>query len=251
MERIDYAGRQHTVYAAGRALSGDVLANWMGTFAGYAPAERPLPVLDLGSGTGRFTPALADTFGGPVFGVEPARSMRQIAERDAPHAQVRYLDGAAEEIPLPDNSCGLVLMFLSFHHFPDRQAAAAEIARVLAPNGRVLLRSMFADRMRNLRWHHFFPRAKEIEERIFPTVAEVTAVFAEAGLRRIALSAVPVRLADNLTEYADRLRLRAISTFEYLTEAETEQGFAALDAALAAETEPTPVDSTSDLLVLG
>ena len=33
-------------------------------------------VLDLGSGTGRFTPALADTFGGPVNGVEPSAGMR-------------------------------------------------------------------------------------------------------------------------------------------------------------------------------
>lgn len=33
------------------------IAEWMATFARYVPDRRPLAVLDLGSGTGRFTPA--------------------------------------------------------------------------------------------------------------------------------------------------------------------------------------------------
>ena len=45
------------------------------------PSRRSLAVLDLGSGTGRFTPALAEAFGGPVYGVEPLHKMRAVAER--------------------------------------------------------------------------------------------------------------------------------------------------------------------------
>jgi ubiquinone/menaquinone biosynthesis C-methylase UbiE len=78
-ERIDYDGRQSTVYAKGRALSPEVIASWMAAFTRHAPTRRPLSVLDLGSGTGRFTPALADTFGGPVYGVEPSAGLRSAA----------------------------------------------------------------------------------------------------------------------------------------------------------------------------
>jgi ubiquinone/menaquinone biosynthesis C-methylase UbiE len=86
---------------------------------------------------------------------------------------VTYQAGSAEQIPLPAGSCDLVLMFLVFHHVGDRAAAAAEISRVLRPGGRVLIRSTFADRLPDLWWHRFFPRAAEIEQQMFPTVAEV------------------------------------------------------------------------------
>jgi ubiquinone/menaquinone biosynthesis C-methylase UbiE len=253
MAKIDYEGRQHTVYASGRALTPAAIAVWMTAFARRLPARRPLSVLDLGSGTGRFTPALADAFGGPVVGVEPSASMRGIAERDATHPAVRYLDGSAERIPLPDNGFDVVLMFLSLHHVEDRAAAAAEIERVLAPGGRVLVRSTFSDRTAHLApgWHRYFPRAAEIEREMFPTVDEVVEVFGGVGLRRIELDAVPVRFADSLAAHAQRLRLRAISTFEFLTEAEIEAGFAALDAAVAADETGAPVEGRSDLLVLG
>jgi ubiquinone/menaquinone biosynthesis C-methylase UbiE len=250
---IDYDQRQFDVYARGRALSPEAIDAWMRAFARHAAPHRPLAVLDLGSGTGRFTPALAETFGGPVHGVEPAARMREIAEASARHPQVTYLDGAAERIPLPDGSCDLVLMYLSFHHVGDREAAAREVARVLRPStgGRVLVRSTFADRMPDLLWHRYFPRARAIEEEVFPTVSEVERVFAAVGLRRLALDQVPHRMAPSLAEYADRLHLRAVSTFEHMTEDEIAEGFAALDRDAAAETEPRPVEEDCDLLVLG
>ena len=43
-------------------------------------AGQAINAIDLGSGTGRFTPALADTFGGPVYGVEPSARMRETAQ---------------------------------------------------------------------------------------------------------------------------------------------------------------------------
>jgi cyclopropane fatty-acyl-phospholipid synthase-like methyltransferase len=76
---VDYDGHQSTVYAKGRALRPAVMAEWMAAFAAHAPTARPPAVLDLGSGTGRFTPALADTFGGPVYGVQPSAGRRQVA----------------------------------------------------------------------------------------------------------------------------------------------------------------------------
>ncbi|MFL6072227.1 MAG: class I SAM-dependent methyltransferase [Mycobacteriales bacterium] len=252
LERIDYDDRQHRVYAKARAMSPEVLRGWLAAFARHADPRRPLAVLDLGSGTGRFTPALADTFGGPVTGVEPSRRMRAVAEESAAHPAVRYLDGSAERIPLPDGSCDLVLMFLSWHHVADRPAAAAEVARVLRPGGRLLLRSTFGDRIPPKLWHRYFPGALAVERELFPTLADTVAVFGAAGFSRVALDTVTERYATSLAGYAERLRLRGISVFEYLAETEIEAGFAALDADVAAETaagRPRPVEEDLDLLV--
>src|SRR5687768_17157535 len=140
---VDYNRVQHQGYAQGRALPADAIAHYMTVFGAHLPVHRPLVGVDLGSGTGRFTPALAEAFGGPVYGVEPADGMRQAAEAGSRHPQVRYLAGRAEAIPLTDATADFVLMFLSWHHVTDKPAAAREIARVLKPAGRLILRSTF------------------------------------------------------------------------------------------------------------
>jgi ubiquinone/menaquinone biosynthesis C-methylase UbiE len=247
---VDYDRRQHAVYAQARGLSPEAMSTWIQAFARHAGLRRPLTVLDLGSGTGRFTPALAEEFGGPVYGVEPSRRMRAVAEASSRHPRVTYLAGAADRIPVPDGSCDVVLMYLVLHHVPEKAAAAAEVARVLRPGGRLLIRSAFPERMTDLLWHRFFPRARALEEELFPTLDEVLRVFTAAGLRYVELETVRHRYASSLAEYADRLRLRALCTFEYLTEEETQAGFAALDAAVAAERTPRPVEEDCDLLVM-
>jgi ubiquinone/menaquinone biosynthesis C-methylase UbiE len=250
LREVDYDERQHLVYARARALPAATMAEWMRVFARHAPAQRPLTVLDLGSGTGRFTPDLAATFGGPVTGVEPSVRMRAAAEANAADPAVTYLAGTAEAIPLPDASCDLVLLFLVLHHVRDRDAAAAEIARVLRPGGRVLIRSSFPDRMPELPWYSYFPGARRVDELVFPRLDHTIELFEAAGLRFVAIDEVQQRIADSLAEYAERLRFRGTSTFERLTEEEIEAGFAALEAAVAVETIPRPVDEDSDLLVL-
>ena len=251
LAQVNYDHRQHTVYQQGRGLRPDRIAVWMDEFANHAPVARPLTVLDLGSGTGRFTPALADTFGGPAYGVEPSDKMRAVAASESAHPDVTYLAGSAESIPLPEESCDVVLMFLSFHHVQQRETAAKEIARVLRPGGRVLIRSVFSDRMPDLRWHHFFPRARDIEMQMFPTSDSVIQLFADVGLRPLALTAIEEEFAPDLATYASRIRLRAISTFEHLTEQEFAEGIARMDATVAAVTDPEPVTASSDTLVLG
>lgn len=248
--KVNYDDRQFAVYAKGRAISPARRNMWMSVFASQVPPQRPLAVLDLGCGIGRFTPALAGAFGGPVYGVDPSDRMRQIAVESAAHPAVRYLAGSAEHIPLPAGSCDVVLMCLVIHHVDDMAAGVAEISRVLRPGGRVLIRSAFADRMRPLWYYQFFPRAAEIEREMFPTSGAVTAAFSVAGLEVQSLQAIPDRFGNSAAEFAARIRLRPFSTFEHLTEQEIEQGMAAMDAAVARVTDPQPIEATSDLLVL-
>jgi ubiquinone/menaquinone biosynthesis C-methylase UbiE len=252
LKRVDYDEHQHAVYARGRAMPDETKARWMRAFAEHLPPERPLPIVDLGSGIGRLTPALAEAFGGPAYGVEPSRKMREVAEATAAHPGVAYLAGEAAHIPLADDAAAAVVMFLSFHHVPDRAAGAVEIARVLGPGGRVLMVSGLSDRMEGRTWwHRFFPGAEAVERAMFPSLAELQAVFAPVGLTLIHHVQIETQMWPSVAEAAARLRLRPFSTFEHLSEDEIQAGIAALDAAAAAETSPQPVTGMSDLLVLG
>jgi ubiquinone/menaquinone biosynthesis C-methylase UbiE len=251
LKPIDYDQVQHGAYAAGRALPPGALDAWLDGFAACWPTRRPLSLLDLGSGVGRFTPGLAARFGGPVFGVEPAAKMRAIAEASASHPAVTYLAGEAAAIPLPDGAVDGALMFLSLHHVRDIPAAAAEIARVLRPGGRLQIVTGFSDREAGASWwHRFFPRAAEIERRMFPSVAEVVAPFARAGLSLATLDQVPAVQWESVAAAARQLRLRPYSTFEHLTEPEIVEGLARLEQAAQGEAAPEPIVGRSDRMVL-
>ena len=227
---------QHQAYARGRALHPAEIERYMAAFAAGLPERRPLTGIDLGSGTGRFTPALAETFGGPVFGVEPSDRMRAAAEADARHPQVRYIAGEAAAIPLPDAGADFLLMFLSFHHVPDQAAGAREIARVLRPGGRFILRSTFQERIPDHWWRRFFPRSQAIEEAMFPTTDQARAIFEAAGFGVLEVVHQEIPFEGEIAEAVEKLKLRAVSVFEHMTEQELDEGFAAIDAALAAGT---------------
>ena len=104
--------------------------------------------------------------------------------------------------------------------------------------------------MPDIVWQTYFPRARSIELQMFPDLAEVEAAFATAGLRRVALVSREEVYDASLAAHAERLRHRAISTFEHMTEAEIREGFGRLDAAVARETSPRQITERADLLVL-
>jgi SAM-dependent methyltransferase len=176
--------------------------------------------------------------------------MRAIAAAEYPHPGVHYLAGRAEAIPLATASCDAVAMFFVLHHIADLQAAALEMSRVLRVGGHVLVAGSFSERLHPRGYYHYIPRAREIEAEVFPTLATATAVFESAGFTVIGLAEVEHEIADDLTAYGARLACRAISTLEYLTEDEVNEGLSRLSADAAVESEPHPVRHVHDLLTL-
>ncbi|MFC6156713.1 class I SAM-dependent methyltransferase [Kribbella jiaozuonensis] len=245
---VDYNGRMGSVYVAGRGIPPAEVRRWSAAFATYLPERRPLDVLDLGSGTGRLTPGLAEEFQGQVYGVEPSDRMRAAAE---PHPRVTYLKGSAEEIPLPEASVDAVLMFLTFHHWTDPLQGLREVRRVLRPGGVGLLRTQFSDVMPDLFWYRYFPSAREVDATMYVSVAEAQALAVEAGLTPGEdLVRITAEEPRTLRETYERLKLRALSTFEYLPEEEVEPGFErfAADAELDPDRAMPVYDAT--MLVL-
>jgi ubiquinone/menaquinone biosynthesis C-methylase UbiE len=247
VKQVDYNTVQYRDYARGRALLPAQLAAWMGAFAARLPGTRPLDGLDLGSGTGRFTPALADSFG-PVTGVEPADRMREIAISDAAHPDVRYLAGSAEDIPLPDGSVDYTLIFLAWHHVADKPRAAREIARVTRPGGVLLLRAQFSDYMPRLWWLEHFPRGHEADASLYEPLGDVRGVFEAAGWLAGDFATVAEPEPRTQAEVLQRLRLRTLSTFGQFTAAELAAGFERLEAAVAADPDK-PVGATPSTLL--
>ena len=120
--------RAADAYERGRPEYPSEAVRWLADKLGLRPGRR---VVELGSGTGKFTRALRGT-GAEIVAVEPSTSMRETFRRQLPDMEVR--DGTAEAIPLPDASVDTVVVAQAFHWF--RQPVSLdEIGRVVRPGG--------------------------------------------------------------------------------------------------------------------
>lgn len=97
-------------------------------------------VLDIGCGTGNAA-LLAAEHGADVVGVDPAVRLLDVARARAAKEGTRatFERGDAAALPVADGSVDVVLSVFGVVFAPDPAAAAAEIARVVAPSGRVVL----------------------------------------------------------------------------------------------------------------
>lgn len=235
-------------YNAGRSLTPQALEAWRQAAAPYFPAVADPVVLDLGCGTGRFSVAITGWFAARVVGLDLSLEMLRQAQRHAARPSVAYLAGDGERMPLRDATCDAAWLSTVVHHIPDLPACARDLRRVLRPNAPVFIRSWFPGRADVLTFR-YFPGARRIAE-TFPTMDQTVAAFAPAGFRMEALQSVPQISASSLREFRDRVRTRADSTLQAISDEEFAHGLAALDAEVAAETAPTPVVDRLDLLVL-
>ena len=95
-------------------------------------------VIDIGCGPGAAARHAARR-GASVIGVDPAAVMRRVARMlTLPFAHVRYVEGTAEEIPVPDSSATVVWSIATVHHWQDVEAGLREVRRVLPPGGRLV-----------------------------------------------------------------------------------------------------------------
>ena len=103
--------------------------------AAWLTADAPVPVLELGAGTGKLTDQLV-ALGHDVHATDPdAAMLAKLSER---LPEVRTSQASAEEIPAGDRSYDVVVCAQAFHWF-DLDRALPEIARVLKPGGRLSL----------------------------------------------------------------------------------------------------------------
>jgi SAM-dependent methyltransferase len=95
-------------------------------------------IADIGSGTGILSEMFLQN-GNSVFAIEPNAAMRQVAERLLErYEKFRSINAAAEATTLETESVDFVTAAQAFHWF-DRARAKREFARILKPEGWVVL----------------------------------------------------------------------------------------------------------------
>jgi ubiquinone/menaquinone biosynthesis C-methylase UbiE len=235
---VDYDRHQHAVYRRARDLPAETVAERMDWFHTHVGDVAPEPVLDLGSGTGRFSAHLAETFGTQVIGIEPSAGMLAEAQRSVADERVSFVGGRAERIALRDQTFPAAFVLNVMHHVDDRVAAAHELTRTVRADGVVVITGSVAADFHQHLMAQWFPSYPTIASEVLPTRDELERDMATGGWQLHAAQQLEQALAQDLAEYADKIALRGQSLLELLPDAEFHQGLERLrtDARKAGET---------------
>lgn len=139
-----------SLWAAHRLYDGQAIREMLFKLGGMRPEDK---VVDINAGSGQTAVAISRLLStGRVIVVDVynpqltpsrvlARSHRQ-AEHRRPDPRLSWRDGSIDLLPLPDGSAETVTLVETASEFwqqGDREGLVEEIARVLAPGGRLLL----------------------------------------------------------------------------------------------------------------
>jgi ubiquinone/menaquinone biosynthesis C-methylase UbiE len=148
-------------------------------------------LLDVGCGTGaasRSAASVAASVVGIDLSLEMIRKAQQMADG---FANVHFEIADSEHLPFEDGAFTAVLCSNSFHHYPDPARAVREMARVLAPGGRLVIGDACSDRAAARIADAFLRRFEPGHVRLYRS-DELGSFVRDAGLSRVELK----RLSD-------------------------------------------------------
>jgi ubiquinone/menaquinone biosynthesis C-methylase UbiE len=115
--------------------------------------KKGMHVLDLGCGSGAFTPFVARAVGekGKVYALDIQADMLEQLENKLSRPEnkdirnIKVIEGNAYKLPFDNGSLDLVYLVTVLQEIPDRNRALQEVKRVLKPGGILAVTELFPD----------------------------------------------------------------------------------------------------------
>jgi ubiquinone/menaquinone biosynthesis C-methylase UbiE len=150
-----------------------------GCLIDYLNIPRNSIIADIGAGSGNYSNALAD-HGFLVKAIEPSETMKNQSVRNN---KVEWIIGAAENIPLPDESVDAVVSMMASHHFTSLPESLTEMNRI-CPEGPIVWFTFDPREAQNPWIADYFPEIWADAFRIFPPTNELVSLFAKTTGKR-------------------------------------------------------------------
>ncbi len=216
-------------------------------------------ILDVGAGTGRYTEAVvqdrAERIGiryrGVAYDAIPEMLHGGPAQQPKDTQSMDRAIGFAEFLPFAAQSFSAVLSFNALHHF-DLWAFLAEAARVLQPEGRLILYTRTPEQNQRTIWGKFFPLFAERETRLYTESTLSVMLDATADFESIEVCQMRWTIRTSLSRLLEQARSGGYSTFRFYSEDEFEEALSAFENRVRATfDDPSAIIAQNDhLLVL-
>jgi ubiquinone/menaquinone biosynthesis methyltransferase len=135
-----FAGLPRHYDRAGAALSFGQDPRWRAALVDAVKARPGERILDVATGTGMVAAALARRYGAEVVGLDQSPEMLAAARariERSPALRVTLVEGEAERLPFADGEFDHLTFTYLLRYVEDPAATLRELARVLAPGGRI------------------------------------------------------------------------------------------------------------------
>ena len=207
-------------YRSLRELDLDAVHLISGVLARAADRERPLRLLDVGTGAGRYLDAVSTSVSAarasgvlPV-GLDLTPAMLQQARIRSGHAGLRaqHVVSTVERLPFHASSCDAITCFNAVHHF-DLARFMREAARVLTPSGLLVIYTRTPAQNRRTIWGRYFPEFATRETRLHRVADLRAALEATGAFASVRAQTVSWKVTTSLSRLVDQATHYHYSTF--------------------------------------
>jgi ubiquinone/menaquinone biosynthesis C-methylase UbiE len=207
-------------------------------------------VLDAGSGTGLLAVQFAEQTTGRVLGLEPSWAMLQQALSKERPANLDWLQGISETLPLANNTLRAVFLSQVWHHLQNQNQAAGEFFRCLKSGGGLFIKT-YSHAQIQARWdlQFIFPELMPLMLSIYPDSPEYEALLKNAGFASVAFESTHRENFMLPSQILTVLRQKAWSMFSFLSPEGTAEGEARLEALVNSGDAPVPYPEVHLLVI--
>jgi ubiquinone/menaquinone biosynthesis C-methylase UbiE len=139
-------------------------------------------LLEVGVGSGNYLLGMEAADGVRRIGIDPSREMLKHAR--ARSTAIRFIQAAAERIPVQSGSVDLAYSVDVIHHIGDRKMAAREIYRLLVPGGRYIIATDSDDDLRQrIPLTRYFPETLAAERARYPSIETIRSELENANFQ--------------------------------------------------------------------
>jgi ubiquinone/menaquinone biosynthesis C-methylase UbiE len=178
-------------------------------------------VLEVGSGTGRLAVALAERYACSVVATDASAEMLAVGQSRT--HDIRFEQAVAERLPFQAQTFERVVTYMAVH-LVDRPRAFGEFHRVLTTDGIAAISTPDPDSFAGFVWARYFPSYADVDRARFPSAYSLLDELAAAGFRSPRVVRLHQRKSISREEALARIRERAFSTFQFISDNEFKAG---------------------------
>lgn len=138
-------------------------------------------ILDVACGNGRFLNMLSHKADIHGFGVDISENMIACAQQMNP--KMHFETAGCDKIPFENQSMDVVSVCAAFHHFPNIDAFAKEMHRILKPGGRIYIAEVYLPAVIRRIYNPFLKFSKSGDVKFY-SPEEITDCLSNAGFYR-------------------------------------------------------------------